>query len=279
MAILLGLFAALAWGTGDFTGGMASRSGPETAVVLGTESVGLVLLFGCAFFVGGSPTARDLTFGAVAGLLGVAGLVLLYRGLAQGRASVVAPLSAVGACVLQVVWGLASGEDPGAIALVGIALAIVSIGVVAGSASEPADSSSLSRQQEIRCGLGAAIGFGLYLILISETSHDAGLWTAVAARTAPVVVLLVVLSLLRRPMTVPREAFALVTISGVTDAGANALLVVAVRTGLLSIVAPVANLFPAVTVILARALGHEKIGRFRLAGLMMAVVSLVLIAL
>ena len=279
MAILLGLFAALAWGTGDFTGGMASRKAPETAVVLGTESVGLVLLLGCAFFVGGSPTARDLTFGAIAGLLGVAGLVLLYRGLAQGRASVVAPLSAVGACVLQVVWGLAGGEDPGVLALIGILLAIVSIGVVAGSAAEPADSSTLSRRQEIQCGLGAAMGFGLYLILISETSHGAGLWTAVAARTAPVVVLLVVLSLLRRPMTVPREAFALVTISGVTDAGANALLVVAVRTGLLSIVAPVANLFPAVTVILARALGHEKIGRLRLAGLMMAVASLVLISL
>ena len=279
MAILLGLFAALAWGTGDFTGGMASRKAPETAVVLGTESVGLVLLLGCAFFVGGSPTARDLTFGAIAGLLGVAGLVLLYRGLAQGRASVVAPLSAVGACVLQVVWGLASGEDPGVLALIGILLAIVSIGVVAGSAAEPADSSTLSRRQEIQCGLGAAMGFGLYLILISETSHGAGLWTAVAARTAPVVVLLVVLSLWRRPMTVPREAFALVTISGVTDAGANALLVVAVRTGLLSIVAPVANLFPAVTVILARALGHEKIGRLRLAGLMMAVASLVLISL
>ena len=279
MAILLGLFAALAWGTGDFTGGMASRTAPETAVVLGTESVGLVLLLGCAFFVGGSPTARDLTFGAIAGLLGVAGLVLLYRGLAQGRASVVAPLSAVGACVLQVVWGLVGGEDPGVIALIGIVLAIVSIGVVAGSAAEPQDSSTLSRRQEIQCGLGAAMGFGLYLILISETSHGAGLWTAVAARTAPVVVLLIVLSLLRRPMTVPREAFGLVTLSGVTDAGANALLVVAVRTGLLSIVAPVANLFPAVTVILARALGHEKIGRLRFAGLMMAVASLVLISL
>ena len=60
--------------------------------------------------VGGSPTVRDLLFGAGAGLVGVAGLVLLYRGLAQGRASVVAPLSAVGACILQVTWGLGSGE-------------------------------------------------------------------------------------------------------------------------------------------------------------------------
>ena len=279
MAILLGLIAAIAWGTGDFTGGLASRKAPETAVVLGTESFGLVLLLGCAFFVGGSPTVRDLLFGAGAGLVGVAGLVLLYRGLAQGRASVVAPLSAVGACILQVTWGLGSGETPGVVALIGIVLAIVSIGVVAGSAAEPPDTSTLSRRQEIQCGLGAAVGFGLYLILISETSHGAGLWTAVAARTAPVLLLLVVLPIMRRPMTVPREALRWVAISGFTDAGANALLVAAVRTGLLSVVAPVANLFPAVTVLLARAVGHEKIGRFRLAGLAMAVISLVLIAL
>ena len=279
MAILLGLFAAIAWGTGDFAGGMASRKAPETAVVLGTETVGLVLLLGFAIFTKGSPTGRDIALGALAGILGVAGLVLLYRGLAQGRASVVAPLSAVGAAVLQVTWGLAGGEDPGTTALVGIFLALIAIGVVAGSAEESTDATRLSRTTEIQCGLGAAVGFGFYLILISETSSGAGLWTAVAARSAPVVLLLLVLGIMRRPMIVPRSAFRWVTASGVTDAGANALLVVAVRQGLLSVVAPVANLFPAVTVLLARALGHEKIGRFRLAGLALAVASLILISL
>ncbi len=279
MAILLGLLAAVAWGTGDFAGGMATRKAPEMSVVLGTEAVGLVLLLGIACFTSGSPTGSDLTLGSLAGILGVGGLVLLYRGLAQGRASVVAPLSAVGAAILQVGWGLAGGEDPGVIALIGIVLALVAIGVVAGSAEEPTDATRMSRTAEIQCGLGAAVGFGFYLILISETSHGAGLWTAVAARTAPVIVLLVVLGVLRRPLLVPRSAAPLVTLSGFTDASANALLVVAVRQGLLSVVAPVANLFPAVTVLLARALGHEKIGRLRLAGLALAVASLVLISL
>lgn len=279
MAILLGLLAAFAWGTGDFAGGMATRKAPEMSVVLGTEAVGLVLLLGIACFTSGSPTGSDVAIGSLAGILGVGGLVLLYRGLAQGRASVVAPLSAVGAAILQVGWGLAGGEDPGLIALIGIVLALVAIGVVAGSAEEPADTTRMSRTTEIQCGLGAAVGFGFYLILISETSHGAGLWTAVAARTAPVIVLLVVLGVLRRPLLVPRSAAPLVTLSGFTDASANALLVVAVRQGLLSVVAPVANLFPAVTVLLARALGHEKIGRLRLAGLGLAVASLVLISL
>ena len=76
-----------------------------------------------------------------------------------------------------------------------------------------------------------------------------------------------------------REAYPLVTLSGITDASANALLLVAVREGLLSVVSPVANLFPAVTVLLARSFGHERIGRCRLLGLGLAVVALVLIAI
>ena len=279
MAILLGVLAAIAWGSGDFTGGLASRRTPETTVVLGTETIGLAFLVAIALVAGGSPTARDLWLGGVAGLLGVFGLVFLYRGLARGRASVVAPLSAVGAAVLQVTWGLARGEEPGATAIVGIVLALVAIGVVAGAAEEPAETASMRRAEEVRCGLAAAVGFGLYLILISETSDGAGLWTVVVARAAPVVVVLVVLAVLRRPLVPDRESRPLVAMSGVTDAGANALLLVAVRQGLLSVVAPVANLYPAVTVLLARGFGHERIGRARLAGLGLALAALILIAL
>jgi drug/metabolite transporter (DMT)-like permease len=279
VAVLLGLFAALSWGTGDFAGGMATRRAAETAVVLGTETIGLVLLLVIAPFGGGSPHAADLGLGALAGVLGVAGLALLYRGLARGRASVVAPLSAVGAAVLQVGWGLARGEQPGRWAIAGIVLALVAIGVVAGSADAAAEGPGrLSRREEITFGLGAAVEFGSYLILISETSHGAGLWTVVAARVAPVVVLTVILGVRRRPLFPDRRALPLVSLAGVTDAGANALLLIAVRTGLLTVVAPVANLYPAVTVVLARALGHERIGRLRLAGLVLAVASLVLIS-
>ena len=176
-------------------------------------------------------------------------------------------------------WGLARGEHPGGWALAGIVLALVAIGVVAGSADEPVAGDGLSRRAEIVCGLGAAVGFGFYLILISETSDGAGLWTIVAARAAPVVVLARSCSACCAGRSSPvATRSALVSVAGVTDAGANALLLLAVRGGLLSVVAPVANLYPAVTVLLARAFGHERIGRFRLAGLALAVASLVLIS-
>ena len=213
---------------------------------------------------------------AVAGLVGVGGLALLYRGLARGRASVVAPLSAVGAAVLQVAWGLAGGEEPGGWAIAGIVLALVAIGVVAGSADAPSQVGGMSRQEELLCGLGAAVGFGAYLILISETSSGAGLGTVVAA-VAPVVVLTVVLALAWRPSPRPARAPPRLAV-GRHGRRRERVLLVAVRTGLLTVVAPVANLYPAVTVVLARAFGHERIGRFRLAGLVLAVASLVLIS-
>src|SRR6185312_11776223 len=102
------------------------------------------------------------------------------------------------------------------------------------SADEPVDGAGLSRRDEIACGLGAAVGFGSYLILISETSHGAGLWTVVAARVAPVLVLTIELGARRRPLFPDRGALPLVSLAGVTDAGANALLLIAVRTGLLT---------------------------------------------
>ena len=130
----------------------------------------------------------------------------------------------------------------------------------------------MSRGAEIRCGLGAPSDSAS--ISSSSPKRPTGPDSGPRSRPAPP---------RRAPRSgtrdacvdrcSPRAAAPLVTLSGVTDAGANALLVVAVREGLLSVVAPVANLFPAVTVLLARAFGHEKIGRFRLVGLGLAVAA------
>ncbi|MBM3676172.1 MAG: DMT family transporter [Actinobacteria bacterium] len=279
MALVLGCLAALCWGAGDFAGGLASRRTAALTVVLATESIGLVLLLAVALLVSGAPTASDLGYGAGAGILGVAGLALLFRGLATGRASVVAPLSAVGAAVIQVGWGLLRGEEPGPTALVGIVLALVAIGIVAGAAEEGEAMHRGRRAQELGYGLGAALGFGVYLVLISETGEGAGLWPLVSARVAPILLLLAVLPLLRQRLLTPRSVLPLAAGSGLADAGANILLLIALREGLLSLVSPVANLYPAVTVLLARGVQHERLGRPRAIGLGIALASLVLIAL
>src|SRR5262245_48715551 len=112
MAIALGLVVAMSYGTADFFGGLASRRVPAPTAVLTSQAMRLVVAGVAAFVLSGDATveARDVWLGAAAGVATVTGLACLYRGLAIGRASVVAPIAAVGGATLQVGWGLANGE-------------------------------------------------------------------------------------------------------------------------------------------------------------------------
>ena len=149
---------------------------------------------------------------------------------------------------------------------------------MAGTAGDESDRPA-SRTDELVLGGAAAVLLGVFLILFSETGSDSGLWPAVCARAAPIPVLLVLLPLLRQRVTVDRAVFGVVAGAGVLDATANALLLVALRAGLLSLVAPVAALYPASTVVLSRFVLNERLGRARLVGLGVALIGLALIGL
>ncbi|HLH29524.1 MAG TPA: hypothetical protein VKW77_11430, partial [Acidimicrobiales bacterium] len=66
--------------------------------------------------------------------------------------------------------------------------------------------------------------------------------------------------------------------AGALDVGATALLVVALRTNLTAVVAPVASLAPGFTAAHARWYLHEKVSPVQMAGLAVALVALALIA-
>ncbi|MDQ4125351.1 MAG: EamA family transporter, partial [Actinomycetota bacterium] len=106
MAIVLGLAAALTYGAGDFVGGLVTRRAPLFTVVLLSQVAGTALLFASApFFVDSGPTASALAWGGASGVAGATGVLFLYKGLAAGRMSVVAPITSVEAAVAPVVWG------------------------------------------------------------------------------------------------------------------------------------------------------------------------------
>jgi len=66
--------------------------------------------------------------------------------------------------------------------------------------------------------------------------------------------------------------------AGVFDVAATALLVYAVRRELLSVVAPIASLAPAFTVVLAWVLGQQRVSSVQRLGLALAAAGLALIA-
>lgn len=69
-----------------------------------------------------------------------------------------------------------------------------------------------------------------------------------------------------------------VVAAGVGEITANALYLLAVRQGLLSVVAPIAALYPVSTVLLALGLDKERVRPIQFAGLGLAATALVLTA-
>src|SRR4051812_49792187 len=145
LAVVLGLLVALTYGSGDFLGGIASKRNAPLVVVAVSQSFGLVLMVSMvAVDRGSSPILGDVLAGAGAGSIGLIGVLLLYRGLAGGAMGVIAPITAVGAAIVPFTWGVATGDRPSALALVGVAVALVSVALV--SSSDAASERHTSRQ-------------------------------------------------------------------------------------------------------------------------------------
>lgn len=278
MEIALGALVALAYGSGDFLGGISAKRLPTVTVLLVSQSFGLAAAVVLVVALRDAPPpAHIFLLSAAAGVVGVMALGLLFRGLAVGRMSIVAPLSAIGGGVLPVVWGLLRGERPSALALAGVGVALVAAAIV-GRGAEHDPAAAISPRLELALGAGAGVGFGVVFILLAESSNGSGMWPVFIARCASVPLLAVAAVVLGRSPRIARADLAPVAGAGLCDVGANALVVLAVRRGLLSLVAPVASLYPATTVLLARLVLHERIGRQRAGGLALGLVGLALIA-
>lgn len=280
MAVVLGLAAALVYGAADFTGGMAAKRTPAMVVVVLSQLAGLVVLAIALPLLGTPvPPAGDLYVGAAAGIAGGVGVALLYRGLAIGRMSVVAPITAVGAALLPVAVGLLRGERPGALALSGVAIALVAV-VAVSSAASPDDGAG--RTGGAPPGLVEAIlaglAFGTFFVILSGVSEQAGMWPLLAGRSSVVVVGVAALAT-RTPFRPARSELPRIALAGVLDMGANVLYVLAVQVGLLSLVAVLVSLYPASTVLLARLTLGERMGRLQVAGVALAIAGAALIAL
>jgi uncharacterized membrane protein len=283
VAALLALLSAVAYGAGDFFGGLAARRLPPAAVVLRSNAVGLATLVLCVPLVGDADLLmRDVAIGAGGGIAGGFGVLLLYRGLSRGTMSVVAPITAVLSAVVPVLWGLASGERPTAVAFVGVPLALWAIALLA---REPGSSDVVGAgltRADLVSALGAGFGFGVFFVALDATSDGAGLWPVVAGRGASVTFFAVVAAVSAAARVGRRGAMtgstaALVVGCGVLDAGANALFLLATQRGLLTLVAVLGALYPATTLLLARAVLGERLAGMQRVGVGLAAVAVVLV--
>lgn len=274
MVVLLALGSALAYGLADFVGGLLSRrTGVWSVATVGQATATLCTAL-VALLVAGDPVAGDWVWGATAGVGSGVGTVFLYRGLAGGRMSVVAPVSAVGAAVLPGLVGVATGERPAALTWLGVACAFPAIWLV----SRPQRGDAEASRGGVLDGLLAGLGFGALFTALGQVPDAAGLGPLALAQAVSVVVI-VAIAVALRTAWVPRDRYAAAAaVAGLLGALATGLFLLATQSGLLTVAAVLSSLYPATTVLLAALVLRERIGRAQGLGLLLAAAAVGLVA-
>jgi drug/metabolite transporter (DMT)-like permease len=293
-AIALALGSSLVWGLSDFLGGLKSRTFPVPVVLACMYLSSLTVM---AIFVAaraeGPPGGDAVVAGLCAGLFGIAGLFAFYRALAIGTMSIVAPIASTGVA-LPVLIGLATGDQPGTLRSIGLALAVV--GVVLASRDAPSDArlpigrgtgsdhaesaDARLQRQSVLLAVVAGLGFGMYFVLAQVSSDGDVAWALLLSRMAatPFVATFAVLALRRGGRRARARELAVLAGIGILDLGANILYNVSTTLGELSTVAVASSLYPVTTVLLAAVVLGERVRGVQRAGVVVALCGVVLIS-
>jgi len=277
--IVFALLSATLYGSADFLGGLATRRSSVMPVMIFSQLAGLItLLLALPFLPPTTATHADFAWGTLAGgALGI-GLMLLYQGLATGKMSVVAPVTAVLAVVVSAVAGIVLGDRLSMSASLGGVLAIGAITLISqDGAQKAAREPGLGIAQGLASALSAGILIGVFFAALKQSSPTSGLLPLVSARLAALVVLGFVACWRRSPLRVGRDAVWLIVVVGALDILANVLYLLATRVGMLTIAATLTSLYPASTILLARLVLGERLRRIQITGLACAGVGVALI--
>ena len=278
--LVLALAASAAWGSADFLGGRASRGVGALGVATFSKLSGAVGLGVACLLAAQVPSGEEAAWAFGSGLVGAGALLTLYRALALGPMSLVAPLSACGGAV-PVVVALALGETPGPVTSAGLAVAFAGALLVSRPAKPEAAVPGMQRVALLNA-LAAALGIGLALTLLQQAAQAPGDATIgltfVAALTNASV--LVAITLTRGSgLRIPERQYLPAVIGcGLLDVTANVLFAQASADGRAAVVAVLGSLYPLMTVLLARAWLGERLSGAQAAGVAAAMAGVAAIA-
>ena len=281
LAVLIGIIGALIYGGADFFGGLAARRISALRVTALGGVSGLVLLLALLPFIGGTWSWSAVLLGGLSGISGALAVTLLYACLAIGPMSILSPIAAVVSAIVPVLVAVLRGERlsaPGYGAIAVALLAVVLVGFV------PELGGIRPSLKALGLAFGAGTFIGVFLILIDLTPVDSGLVPLVLNRAVNTVVMFSTIGILwlvslRSPASrganaaeqAPwRPGLLLALLGGALDASANAVLLLGLRIGELTIQSVLTALYPAGTIILAAVILKERISRTQAAGMVLA---------
>jgi drug/metabolite transporter (DMT)-like permease len=313
-AALLAIGASVGYGVSDFYAGVLARRLPTVLIALWSQVVGLVAL-GIAAMVSGQTFATEgFAWGVGGGVVAAIALLLFYRALEIGPASVAAPVTAAGTLV-PVAASIISGDAPSLLALAGVPLTVVGLALVArGNAEDDlpetqpcvgpgvvvgrqgarprAAADAVARGDGdagpparagrgiIALSLAAAAGFGTFFLLLdagTAAAPGAELWAIVGVLVGALPTTIVAAVRARESLHLSRLLIPIAVVA-VFDLAGDASLTFAVAEGDLATVGVLASLDPLVTVLLAMVLLHERLPRWQAGGVVLCLSGIVLVA-
>jgi drug/metabolite transporter (DMT)-like permease len=276
-AALLALLASFSWGTSDFLAGLESRrSTAWTAALAGQVVAALSLIIALLMLSPDRPTTAALAVPAGGGLVGGFGVVLGYRAFALADLSLVSPIIA-GAALVPVLWGIATGEQPGAVQVLGVACALLGMVLISSTGRRDAGTARSRARTGILMAILCAVAMGLFLVALSYGDKSEPLYTVTVARTTAALILLIVAAVTRPAIRLERRAVPTLLVVGLLIAAANLLFTSATTYGYLSVVGVLGWLNPAVTMLWAALVLRERLKPLQLFAAFLVFLGIVLL--
>ena len=265
--------ATFAWGVSDFVGGYASRRANSFLLTTITHVSGttlmvlLALLFHSAF-----PAQHALVWAVGAGLFGGFALAVFYGALSQGNMGLTAPISAVLGAAIPTTFGILTEGLPSPLRLLGFFSACIGIWLI--SRSEGSE----GRPKGLGAAFFAGFCFAGYFLCIKEAGDGSVFWIAGVSRFISFLTTGTIVLVTRQFGPMDRAGVAWGIAAGVLDISGSAFFIHASQTGRLDTAVLISSLYPAVTVLLARVFLDEHFSRWKVVGLIAALLAVPLIA-
>lgn len=276
LSILYGIVSAASWGAADFIGGLASKRTKPYRVLFLAEIAGMIPFTILAILLREQmPPWQDMLLGAGSSLVGLTGLLFLYRALASGQMTIAAPVSALFAALIPVIFGFITLGPPSTPTLAGFVLAFAAVWFI----SQTGMLNWRFTLADMRLPLLSGFFFGLYFLTLHRATLNAFFWPLAAARFAGFAALGIYALITRQPALPPRDLWWTSIVNGVLDIGGNAFYVLAAQTGRIDVAAVLGALYPASTVVLAWLILKERLTWLQTAGVLLAFIAIILFTL
>lgn len=262
------------WGISDFIGGYATRRANAFVLATITHLSGTLLMLTMAFASHAVfPHGISIVWALAAGSSGGAALAIFYRALAQGRMGLTAPVAAVLGAAIPVAFAMTTDGWPGIPSLVGFVLAGLGIWLISRTESG-------AKPEGISAVILSGVGFAGYFLFIKQAGLAGGspFWLAGISRSASFILTAVIVAFAPHFRGLTSSGIALGVVAGLLDISGSVLFIRASQSGRLDSAVVISSLYPAITVVLARVFLHEHFSRWKVVGMIAALLAVPLIA-